>query len=70
MVLLGRKNSMQSVVQAADELGMKKHMDGARLFNAVVKTGLSAKEIVKGFDTVTVCLSKGLGCPVGAVLVF
>lgn len=64
------KEQLRAVVQTADELSMKKHMDGARLFNAVIKTGLSAKEIVKGFDTVTVCLSKGLGCPVGAVLLF
>lgn len=64
------KAELQSVVNAADALGLKKHMDGARVFNASIKTGLSPKEIAAGFDTVTICLSKGLGCPGGALLAF
>jgi threonine aldolase len=44
------------------------HMDGARLFNAVAATGISAKRYCAGVDTVTFCLSKGLGAPVGALL--
>ena len=44
------------------------HLDGARIFNAAVKCGVPVFEISKHFDTVSVCLSKGLGAPVGAVL--
>ena len=45
------------------------HLDGARLFNAVVASGNSASALVAMFDSVSVCLSKGLGAPVGSVLV-
>ena len=45
------------------------HLDGARVFNAAVKLGMSAKDLCAGFDTVSVCLSKGLGTPAGTVLV-
>ena len=44
------------------------HLDGARLFNAVVKLGVDVRDIVGHFDTVSVCLSKGLGAPVGSLL--
>lgn len=44
------------------------HLDGARLFNAAVASGTSPRELTAGFDTVSVCLSKGLGAPVGSVL--
>ena len=50
------------------ELDLRFHLDGARLFNAVVATGIDAAEIAGRFDTVTVCFSKGLGCPLGAIL--
>ncbi len=49
--------------------GLACHLDGARLFNAAVKLGLDARTLVRGFDSVSVCLSKGLGAPVGSVLV-
>jgi threonine aldolase len=49
--------------------GLGLHLDGARLFNAVVKQGVDVREISSLFDTVSVCLSKGLGAPVGSVLV-
>lgn len=49
--------------------GLNMHLDGARLFNAVVKLGIRPTEIARHFDTVSVCLSKGLGAPVGSVLV-
>lgn len=52
----------------ADKHGMKLHMDGARLMNAVVASGVSAKEFGSYTDTVWIDLSKGLGAPVGAVL--
>jgi threonine aldolase len=48
--------------------GLATHLDGARVCNAAVKQGLSLRAIVEGFDTVSVCLSKGLGAPVGSVL--
>lgn len=48
--------------------GLALHLDGARLFNAVVKLGCSAADISTHFDSVSVCLSKGLGAPVGSVL--
>jgi len=45
------------------------HLDGARLWNASVVTGMSMADHSKPFDSVSVCLSKGLGCPIGSVLV-
>jgi threonine aldolase len=47
---------------------LSKHLDGARVFNAAVKLGIDVKEIARHFDSVSVCLSKGLGAPVGSVL--
>src|SRR5690606_5781593 len=52
-----------------DEVGLSLHLDGARLFNAVVATGGNAAEIAHCCDSVSVCLSKGLGAPAGSVLV-
>ena len=52
----------------ADEHGLALHLDGARIFNAAVEQGTTAAEIAAPFDSVSVCLSKGLGCPVGSVL--
>lgn len=49
--------------------GLKVHMDGARLFNAVIASGHSAREICRNVDTISVCFSKGLGCPMGSILV-
>ena len=43
----------------ADEFGLAKHLDGARLFNAVVALGVEARDITRHFDTVSICLSKG-----------
>jgi threonine aldolase len=59
---------LREVVAAARELGLRVHLDGARLLNAVVATGVSAETIGSLFDTVTICLSKGLGCPLGALI--
>ena len=53
----------------ARERGLGYHLDGARLFNAAVACAVPAREIARHFDTVSVCLSKGLGAPVGSVLV-
>ncbi len=52
-----------------DRHGLRMHLDGARLFNAVAATGVSAAEYAAPFETVSICLSKGLGAPVGSVLV-
>ncbi len=52
----------------ADRHGLGLHLDGARLWNAAVSLGLSPAEVAAPFDTVSVCLSKGLGAPVGSVL--
>ena len=51
-----------------DQHGLKLHLDGARLFNALVETNESPKDWGAMFDTISICLSKGLGCPVGSVL--
>jgi threonine aldolase len=48
--------------------GLQLHLDGARAFNAAVKLGINIREICDLFDTVSICLSKGLGAPVGSVL--
>ena len=76
--LLALENTMQSKVLPLDylaaarrltnERGLQLHLDGARLFNAVVKLDVHAREITQHFDSVSVCLSKGLGAPVGSVL--
>jgi len=59
---------LESVVAAARESDVRVHLDGARLPNAALAIGRSAAEIGALFDTVTLCLSKGLGCPLGAIL--
>ena len=52
-----------------DERDLALHLDGARLYNAAIASGVPAREIAQHFDSVSVCLSKGLGAPVGSVLV-
>lgn len=59
---------LKAVVAFARKHSLKLHMDGARLWNAVTASGRTAKHIVEGFDSVTFCLSKGLGSPVGSIL--
>jgi threonine aldolase len=76
--LLALENTMQGKVlpleylAAASRLtrehGLALHLDGARLYNAAVKLGVDAGDITRHFDSVSVCLSKGLGAPVGSVL--
>jgi threonine aldolase len=53
----------------ADEMGIALHLDGARIWNAHVASGVSFLEYGRYFDTISVCLSKGLGAPVGSVLI-
>jgi threonine aldolase len=60
---------MRSVLEVARSAGMRAHLDGARLLNAVVASGVPAAEWAGGFDTAWIDFTKGLGAPVGAVLV-
>jgi threonine aldolase len=60
-------NYLSDYAKLADSHNLRKHLDGARMFNAVVKLSVDAKDICRHFDTVSVCLSKGLGAPAGAV---
>jgi threonine aldolase len=59
---------IDALVATCRELDMRVHLDGARLMNAAVASGVPAAEIGRRFDTVTLCLSKALGCPLGAVV--
>ncbi len=67
----GRIQPQDEVVRICDwahSENLKTHLDGARLWNAAVATGLSERELAAPFDTVSVCFSKGLGAPVGSAL--
>ena len=60
--------ALRAVRDVASERGLAVHMDGARIFNAAVALGAEVGEIASTADTVTFCVSKGLGAPVGSVL--
>jgi threonine aldolase len=60
--------ALREVVAEARGLDLHVHLDGARLLNAAVASGTPAADFGREFDTVTLCLSKGLGCPLGAVI--
>jgi len=60
---------MEDVWAGAREAGLPVHLDGARVFNAAAALGISVAKLTSGFDTVMFCLSKGLGAPVGSMLV-
>jgi threonine aldolase len=76
--ILALENTMQGKVlpleylaaarRLTGEHGLGLHLDGARLYNAAVKLGVDARHITQHFDSVSVCLSKGLGAPIGSVL--
>jgi threonine aldolase len=61
-------DEIEAITAVARERGLRTHLDGARLLNAAVATGTAPSAIGRRFDTVTLCLSKGLGCPLGALL--
>ena len=61
-------SALRAACDAAHAHGLRVHLDGARIFNAAVASGVSAAEIAAEADTVTFCLSKGLACPIGSVL--
>ena len=61
-------SELDDVVETARELGLATHLDGARVLNAATALGVEPAEIASRFDTVSLCLSKGLGCPLGALV--
>ncbi|GGA60546.1 threonine aldolase [Edaphobacter acidisoli] len=61
--------NLREIWAGAREAGLPVHLDGARIFNAAAALGVSVAELSSGFDTVMFCLSKGLGAPVGSMLV-
>ena len=60
---------LETVRPFAEKYGLSLHLDGARIFNAAVVSGVPASKVAAPFDSVSLCLSKGLGAPVGSVLV-
>ena len=66
--LVWPRAQIDEVLAAARALGVRAHLDGARLWNAAVASGLPERALTAGFDTVSVCLSKGLGAPVGSLV--
>jgi threonine aldolase len=60
---------VEQALALAKRRGLATHLDGARVFNAAAKLGIPARDLCRGFDTVSACLSKGLGAPAGTVLV-
>jgi threonine aldolase len=60
--------TIEQIHHIAAKHGIPMHLDGARMFNAVVATGVSAAEYARHFETVSFCLSKGLGAPVGSIV--
>ncbi len=61
-------STIQAITKLAGEHGLASHLDGARLFNASAASGVPAAEFARPFDTVSFCLSKGLGAPVGSLI--
>ena len=63
-----QRNYLEKALELAKRRNLATHLDGARIFNASVKLGIGAQELCAGFDSVSVCLSKGLGAPAGTLL--
>jgi len=63
-----KKKALDEIVEIARANGLATHMDGARLLNATVATGISAREMASGWDSAWIDFSKGLGAPIGAVI--
>ena len=61
-------NEIKAIKEFCDKIGLPVHLDGARLFNAIVKKGHSAEDYGACFDSISICLSKGLGAPLGSLL--
>ena len=62
-------NEIKAIRKVCDENKLPLHLDGARLFNALVETEIPPKEYAAQFDSISICLSKGLGAPVGSLLI-
>ncbi len=62
-------DEIQPISALCKEKGLGLHLDGARLFNVLVETQEDCKEVGKAFDSISICLSKGLGAPIGSVLI-
>jgi len=60
---------LEKIALVCKRNGLSFHLDGARLFNALIETGESTESVGNTFDTISICLSKGLGCPVGSLLI-
>jgi threonine aldolase len=65
---LYRLSEIRAIREVCERHGLALHLDGARLFNALVETGENPSDYGRHFDTISICLSKGLGAPVGSVL--
>jgi threonine aldolase len=63
------QDRVQAMCDWAKTNGLARHLDGARLWNASVASGLSLNELAAPFDTIAICFSKGLGCPMGSAIV-
>ena len=63
------QENLDAIAKVAHENDCAVHMDGARLFNAAIATGTNPARIVRDYDSISICLSKGLGAPVGSLLV-
>ena len=61
-------NEIREIRKICDQNNLAFHLDGARLFNALVETGETAKQYGEAFDSISICLSKGLCCPIGSLL--
>jgi len=61
-------DQIKALRKGADDLGLALHLDGARIWNAHVASGVALDEYGKYFDTISVCLSKGLGAPIGSIM--
>ena len=59
---------LQDVCNASHDLGLRTHLDGARIWHAIIRTGIDAATWASTFDTVSACFSKGLGCPAGSIV--
>ncbi len=62
-------DEIRPIHRLCKSLGLKLHLDGARLFNVLVETGETTRDVGILFDTISICISKGLGAPVGSVLI-
>lgn len=61
-------DEISAIKKVCDQHNLKLHLDGARIFNAIVETGQTPKDFGQVFDSISICLSKGLGAPVGSLL--